>query len=220
MNRQCERKDVGIMSPSICNSCADIGSPCDNSLACLNICRPHYAPQDYQMSFILFQQQKNKKLLMSQSWPQPVTHDRRNHALMDYQMQLMLLEQQNMKRVLMARQQQYNMDQVSFQPSQHSKIWLKGPSYLGIQNACPSPSPLITEEALLQWGMSVEQPQPMKTWNAPNAYSGNNHLQDSTLLDPSVLLPGPMIEAAGQPDQFSQSAASNRNTFCVPPAQQ
>ena len=127
MNRQCERGDAGNRYSGDCNSCIETGSLCDTSLACLNISRPHYVLQDYQMQLMLLEQHNKKRLLrarqeqdtLGQSSSQP-SHNMAmatptfpsgnhppsgNHALQDYQMQLMLLEQQRKKRLIMARQE-------------------------------------------------------------------------------------------------------------------
>ena len=131
MNRQCERGDAGNRYTGDCNSCIETGSLCDTSLACLNIARPHYVLQDYQMQLMLLEQHNKKRLLrarqeqdtMGQSSSQP-SHNMAmatssfpfgNHALRDHQMQLMLLEQQNRLRLLRARQEQDTIGQSSSQ---------------------------------------------------------------------------------------------------------
>ena len=229
MNRQCERKDVGSMSLSKCKSCIETGSPCDASLACLNISRPHYAPQDYQMCLFLLEQQNKKRLLMArqeqdtkgQSSSQPFHNvattsfnlPSGNHALQDYQMQMMLLEQQNKKRLLMARQEQDTMDCSSSRPSPLSLLWSRQVPDDRVQNASPGPSmPFPDDQAPLQTQTYEEQPIA--------ARSGQKQPQDFMPENLFASLPARTTGAAGHLDRVFKPAAPSRDMFSVFPAPQ
>lgn len=235
MNKQCERKDVGKVSLSKCNYCIETGSSCDASLACLNISRPHYALQDFQMSLNLLEQQKRKRRSialqeqdsMGHSASQPFHHVATtsfnfppgNQALQNYQMQMMLLEQQNKKRLLMARQEQDTIDQSSSQPSQQSLLWSRHVPDDRVQNASPGPSmPFLDNQAPLQTQTCEEQP--MAARSGQNACRRDIQPQGIMPDDPFASLPAPTIEAAGHPDHVSQPAAPSRVTSSVLPAPQ
>lgn len=221
------------MSLSKCKSCIEASSPCDASLACLNISRPHYAPQDYQMSLILLDQQNKRRLLMArqeqdtmaQSSSRPLHNvattsfnfPSGNHAFPSYQMQLMYLEQQNKKRLLMARQEQDTIYQSSPQPSQQSLLCSgQVPDNRG-QNASPGPSmPFPDHQPPLQTQKCEEQPMAARSGQD----TCRRHIQPQAFLPEDLFasLPAPTVGVAGHPDHVSQPAGRSCDVSDVLPA--
>ena len=232
MNKQCERKHVGMFL-SKCNSCIENGSPCDASLACLNISRPHYAPQDYQMLLHLLEQQNKKRISMARQEQDSMGHSSSrpsqhvattsfnvpsgNHALQDYQMQMMLLEQQNKKRLLMARQEQDTMGQSSSQPSQQSLLWSRQVLDNRVQNTSPGPSmPFPDDQAPLQTQRCEEQPMAARS----GQITCRSHIRPQAFMpgDPFASLPAPTVGAAMHPDHMSRPAAPSPDISSALPA--
>ena len=216
MNRQCLRGDAENISTEDCRSCIETGSLCDTSLACLNISRPHYVSQDYQLQLMLLEQHNKKRLLMArqeqnnlgQSSSQlfhhvataTVNYPSGNHALQDFQMQAMLLEQQNKKRHIMARQNSDEMQVGTLHDRNQpclSKARQDPVDVEQVSTSCPV-QPSIDNQAPLPIQKSEERPSEARD----NRGAVIREVQPQPLMarDPFSPLLAPMAEASRCPD--------------------
>ncbi len=231
MNWQCVRGDAENMFTGDCRSCIETGSLCDTSLACLNISRPHYVSQDYQMQLMLLEQHNKKRLLMArqeqdnvgQSSSQPshhvatatVNYRSGNPTLQDYQMQMMLLEQQNKKQALQKRREMqigtlHERNQQSLSKARQGPVDLEQISSSGLGQ------PALDNQAQLPVQKSTERP--LEARNDRGAVMREVHPQPLMARDPFSPLLAPTAEASRHPDQRSQPATPSHGMSSAVPA--
>ncbi len=212
-----------------CRSCIETGSLCDTSLACLNISRPHYVSQDYQMQLMLLEQHNKKRLLMArqeqdnvgQTLSQrshhvataTVNYPSGNHTLQDYEMQMMLLEQQNQRQAEIKRREM----QVGTLHERNQQCLSKaGQGPVDVEQVSNSGhgQPALDNQAQLPVQKSTKRP--LEARNDRGAVV--REVQPKLSVDSFSPLLGPTAEASRHPDQRSQPATPSQGSSSTVPA--